>query len=86
LNDIATNQAPGLAWHQLVLEQVRSLLHGGVQIVVHDGRVVQREWTDRIRLDSAVAEHQPVAGPNPTPPAASRDRPPAREFGTGAEL
>jgi hypothetical protein len=38
-------------WQRLVAEQVESLRFGVVQIVVHDGRVVQIEKTEKVRLD-----------------------------------
>ncbi|MCW5554264.1 MAG: YezD family protein [Verrucomicrobiae bacterium] len=38
-------------WLETVRQQVASVRFGWVQIVVHDGRVVQIEKTERIRLD-----------------------------------
>ena len=38
-------------WLHLVRRHVDSLRYGIVQIVVHDSRVVQLEFTERIRLD-----------------------------------
>jgi hypothetical protein len=39
-------------WLDLVQHQVESLRYGIVQIVVHEGQVVQIEKTERLRLDS----------------------------------
>jgi hypothetical protein len=38
-------------WLDLVVQQVRSLRYGVVEIVVHDSRVTQIEKTERLRLD-----------------------------------
>lgn len=43
-----TTEAP---WFSIVTKQVRSLRFGVVQIVVHDGRVVQIERTEKVRLN-----------------------------------
>jgi len=38
-------------WLPIVRQQVDSIRFGVVQIVVHDGRVVQIERTEKVRLD-----------------------------------
>jgi len=38
-------------WLELVIQQVKSLRYGVVEIVVHDSRVIQIEKTERVRLD-----------------------------------
>ena len=38
-------------WLELVIQQVGSLRFGVVEIVVHEGRVIQIEKTERLRLD-----------------------------------
>lgn len=38
-------------WLDLVQQHVRSLRYGVVQVVVHDGRVIQIEKTERVRLE-----------------------------------
>lgn len=38
-------------WVDLVKEQVRSLQFGVLQIVVHDGQVVQIERTEKFRFE-----------------------------------
>jgi hypothetical protein len=44
--------APGDAkWLDLVVQHVKSLRYGVVEIVVHDARVIQIEKTERVRLD-----------------------------------
>lgn len=40
-------------WVEAVRKQVSSLRFGLVQIVVHNGRVVQIEKTEKIRFDQA---------------------------------
>jgi len=37
-------------WFQIVAEKVGSLRYGVVQIVVHEGRVIQIERTEKLRL------------------------------------
>lgn len=44
------------AWLELVRRQVGSLRYGVVQVVVQDGRVVQIERTERVRLEKSAAE------------------------------
>jgi len=43
-------------WLNLVFQQVRSLRFGVVGIIVHDGRVIQIEKTEKLRLDKPAAE------------------------------
>jgi hypothetical protein len=38
-------------WLDLVIQNVKSLRYGVVEIVVHDSRVIQIEKTERVRLD-----------------------------------
>ncbi len=40
-------------WLELVIQNVKSLRFGVVEIVVHDSRVIQIEKTERVRLDQA---------------------------------
>lgn len=42
-----------LKWLELVVQNVKSLRYGVVEIVVHDSRVIQIEKTERVRLDKA---------------------------------
>ncbi len=46
----AATAGDSAAWLDLVTRQVRDLRFGVVQIVVHDGRVVQIERSERVRL------------------------------------
>jgi hypothetical protein len=48
-----------LKWLELVIQQVGSLRYGVVEIVVHDGRVIQIEKTERLRLDKTSHENRP---------------------------
>lgn len=40
-------------WLEVVKRQVQSVSYGSVQIVIHDGRVVQVETSSRQRFDKA---------------------------------
>jgi hypothetical protein len=40
-------------WLELVVQHVKSLRFGVVEIIVHDSRVIQIEKTERVRLDQA---------------------------------
>ncbi len=42
-----------LKWLDLVVEQVRSLRFGVVEIIVHDSRVIQIEKTEKLRLEKS---------------------------------
>jgi hypothetical protein len=44
-------------WLELVVQNVKSLRYGVVEIVVHDSRVIQIEKTERVRLDKT--EYRP---------------------------
>ena len=48
---ISGSQAGDLKWLELVVQHVKSLRYGVVEIVVHDSRVIQIEKTERVRLD-----------------------------------
>jgi hypothetical protein len=43
-------------WLELVVQRVKSLRYGVVEIVVHDGRVIQIEKTERLRLDKKAGD------------------------------
>jgi hypothetical protein len=45
-------------WLELVVQNVKSLRFGVVEIIVHDARVIQIEKTERVRLDRT--EHRPT--------------------------
>lgn len=38
------------AWTQLVMEKASALRFGSIQIILHEGRVIQVESTEKIRL------------------------------------
>jgi len=47
----AANPAGDRDWEKLVVQQVTSLRFGVVEIIVHNGQVIQIETTERVRLD-----------------------------------
>jgi len=54
LESVATIRRPTddeTAWLAIVKRQVKALHFGVVQIVVHNDRVVQVEWTEKVRLN-----------------------------------
>jgi hypothetical protein len=53
--DIETNgpASPEPAWVRSLREAVRGLRFGSVEVVVHDGRVVQIERREKVRFDDA---------------------------------
>ncbi len=57
-NELAS--AADSAWVEILRKQVGSLRFGVVQIVVHDGRVVQIERTEKVRFQSS-APNSPFA-------------------------
>jgi len=46
------------SWFDLLKQQVGSVRYGIIQIVVHDGRVVQIERTEKIRFDQSQRQEQ----------------------------
>jgi hypothetical protein len=44
-------------WLEVVRQHVDSLRFGVVQVTVHDGKVVQIERTERVRLDKSSASN-----------------------------
>ena len=40
-------------WERAVVEAIRVLRYGSVEIVVHEGRVVQIETREKVRFDEA---------------------------------
>ena len=55
---------PSDSWVSKVQEAVQGLKYGTVQIVVHDGRVVQIERTERIRYDQPPGGNRKTAPPH----------------------
>lgn len=58
-NKLPAGGKEDLKWFELVIQQVGSLRYGVVEIVVHDGRVIQIEKTERLRLDKTSGENHP---------------------------
>jgi len=43
-------------WTERILNSIRGLEYGTVQIIVHDGKIVQIERTERKRFESSLAK------------------------------
>jgi hypothetical protein len=50
---LPVNGSTDLKWLDFVVQNVKSLRYGVVEIIVHDSRVIQIEKTERVRLDKA---------------------------------
>jgi len=48
-----TAERIGTDWERAVVEAIRALRYGSVEIVVHEGRVVQIETRAKVRFDEA---------------------------------
>ncbi len=48
---------PPLLLRELV-EALRSIRYGAIELVIHDGRVVQLERREKVRVDQAVTEYK----------------------------
>jgi hypothetical protein len=50
-----THATEGVAtdWERAVVEAIRALRFGSIEIVVHEGRVVQIETREKVRFDEA---------------------------------
>lgn len=59
---------PDDEWLIRIMEAVAGLKYGTVQIVVHDGRVVQIERTERFRYDAAARHRRQQAAPRQEDP------------------
>jgi hypothetical protein len=53
---MAENPDEDSKWLELVIQQVKSLRYGVVEIVVHNSKVIQIEKTERVRLDKGGSE------------------------------
>ena len=51
--DIAESDDKDAAWVRSVLQAVRGTRYGSVEVVIHDGRVVQIERREKVRFDEA---------------------------------
>jgi len=48
-----------LALHRELRRALRSIRYGAIELVIHDGRVVQLEWREKVRLEQEVTrEHR----------------------------
>ena len=58
MNDVRQKTPDGddSKWIELVVQQVRSLRYGVVEVIVHDSRVIQIEKTERLRLEKNPGE------------------------------
>lgn len=48
-------------WTNRIIQSVNGLEYGSVQIVVHDGRIVQIERTERKRFEADAVKSRPSA-------------------------
>ncbi|MFI5183588.1 MAG: YezD family protein [Vicinamibacteria bacterium] len=44
---------PGGSWERQVIEAVRGIRYGSVEVVIHDGRIVHIERREKVRLEEA---------------------------------
>ena len=49
-------------WERAVVEAIRALRYGSVEIVVHEGRVVQIETRAKVRFDEAGRRRPDIPG------------------------
>ena len=57
-----TADAVDMDWERAVVEAIRSLRYGSVEIVVHEGRVVQIETREKVRFDEAGRRRPDIRG------------------------
>lgn len=53
-------------WLERIRMSVEGLEYGNVQIIIHDGRIVQIERTERKRFDTESAQRTPAHLPKPS--------------------
>lgn len=51
---VDTNEAAEAAWLAAVRQAARGLVYGSVEIVIHEGRVVQVERREKVRFEPSV--------------------------------
>jgi len=49
-------------WERAVVEAIRALRFGSIEIVVHEGRVVQIETREKVRFDEAGRRRPDIRG------------------------
>jgi len=57
-----TAEAIDGSWERAVVEAIRTLRYGSVEIVVHEGRVVQIETRAKVRFDEAGRRRPDIRG------------------------
>jgi hypothetical protein len=57
-----TAEPLGAVWERAVVEAIRALRYGSVEIVVHEGRVVQIETREKVRFDEAGRRRPDIRG------------------------
>ena len=57
-----TAEAVDTDWERAVVEAIRTLRYGSVEIVVHEGRVVQIETRAKVRFDEAGRRRPDIRG------------------------
>jgi hypothetical protein len=59
-----THATEGVAtdWERAVVEAIRALRFGSIEIVVHEGRVVQIETREKVRFDEAGRRRPDIRG------------------------
>jgi hypothetical protein len=57
-----TADAVDTDWERAVVEAIRALRYGSVEIVVHEGRVVQIETRAKVRFDEAGRRRPDIRG------------------------
>ena len=59
-----THMTEGVAtdWERAVVEAIRALRFGSIEIVVHEGRVVQIETREKVRFDEAGRRRPDIRG------------------------
>ncbi len=57
-----TAKALDTDWERAVMEAIRALRYGSVEVVVHEGRVVQIETREKVRFDEAGRRRPDIRG------------------------
>jgi len=59
---IHTTEGVATDWERAVVESIRALRFGSIEIVVHEGRVVQIETREKVRFDEAGRRRPDIRG------------------------
>ena len=57
-----TTEGGATDWERAVVESIRALRFGSIEIVVHEGRVVQIETREKVRFDEAGRRRPDIRG------------------------